>query len=122
MAESLWPEDIARATITTPIAILKEQAAILSDRTKNAVVAEVTSDGAEDGIVVRFILFAPSLNYRVKLFDLYQSIEIYPLTAYVGDEGTRINNENSLKEWLRTVLASDRAKRIVQGLVAQATA
>jgi hypothetical protein len=47
--ESYWPVEIIDAADPEPIAILKEQAALLGGRTKNAVEA-VVKTSTEDGI------------------------------------------------------------------------
>ena len=37
MADDLWPDNIAESNMVTPVAILREQAALLGDKTKQLV-------------------------------------------------------------------------------------
>ena len=41
MADDLWPENIAESNMVTPVSILREQAALLGDKTKQLVTGEV---------------------------------------------------------------------------------
>ena len=71
--DDLWPEEIdieKLPSIITPISILKEQASLLGQKTKNIVEAEVKStDAGNSQISVTFNLVAPALNkYRYQLF------------------------------------------------------
>ncbi|MCB0061232.1 MAG: hypothetical protein KDE19_03925 [Caldilineaceae bacterium] len=78
----LWPEDIATKRVRAPITILREQAALLGQKTGNLVQGDVTSNqhSSKDYFAYRFYIEAPTLdNYSYKLFSIYHHIDFYPL-------------------------------------------
>lgn len=131
----LWPEDLQVEAVKVPAAILKEQAAALSERTKNLlqgrVVAEPGTDPTDataDQFTWHFQLFAPALNYTYDLFSINHDIELYPLIIETEDEelaeeyddDISISDEEELLKLLRRIFSSVRTRRIVRALVAQA--
>jgi hypothetical protein len=45
----LWPEDVTVTDVLPPVAIMRQQAALLGDKTQNLVQAEVTTKAAPKG-------------------------------------------------------------------------
>ena len=83
---NLWPEDIAVTDAVAPVSILKEQASLLGNRTRNLVEGSVSrridiDSFGDDSFWYEFDLVAPALNrYQYRLFSIKHSINFYPLT------------------------------------------
>jgi hypothetical protein len=80
--QDLWPEITFEEQLDSPVAILKEQAALLGDKTQHIVTAEVRPLGTSiaDQFVNGFYLVAPVLeNYRYRLFTISYSVDPYPV-------------------------------------------
>ena len=92
----LWPEDIALVEAKAPVAILKEQAAIIGRRTKGLVEGDVAS--LEPGFITSyaqgsvaypkgsgvfafsFSLRAPALHgYTFRMFGMWYDASLYPV-------------------------------------------
>lgn len=130
---NLWPEDIAVTDVVAPVSILKEQASLLGERTKNLVEGSVTP-GLGKGVNVLlkdrfnydFDLVAPALNhYRYRLFSISHGVEFYPLiidvTALDTDQFQLYNEEEFLKA-LEALFSSEKTKGIIGSLIAQSRA
>lgn len=132
---NLWPEDIAVTNAVAPVTILKEQASLLGERTKNLVEGSVVAPGIvrdvdfllKDRFSYGFNLVAPALNnYRYRLFSISHGVEFYPLTisgseALNSDE-LQVNNEEEFFKALETIFSSEKTKRIIGSLIAQSSA
>ena len=87
----LWPA-IEQPTIKAPVVILREQAQLLGEKTRNIVEAEVTRIEGEDWIpwyhfAYAFWIVAPTLgNYRYRLFAIAHGIDIYPVLVNLGTD------------------------------------
>ena len=78
----LWPSDIDfDERIVSPISILKEQAALLGQKTQNIVEGEVTSRQDGTSFIHAFRISAPTLGYVFHLFAVIQPIDFYPLSV-----------------------------------------
>jgi hypothetical protein len=132
---NLWPEDIAVTDAVAPVSLLREQASLLGERTKNLVEGSVVTPGTVRG-VDRFSkdqfsygldLVAPALNnYRYRLFSISHGVEFYPLTisgseALNSDE-FQVNNEEEFLKALETIFSSEKTKGIIASLIAQSRA
>ncbi|MBL8205930.1 MAG: hypothetical protein JNM09_16970 [Blastocatellia bacterium] len=121
----LWPTSIdidKLPDITTPISILKEQASLLGQKTKNIVEAEVKSTDAGNGrISVSFNLVAPALNkYRYQLFQItHHGIELYPVGLSFSNRSYTANSPEQFIEHLKKILADEKTKSVIQSLIAQ---
>ncbi len=79
MVESFWViPDVAN--LRTPLSILREQAAALTDHTKGTLVGMVATKNLADKMEIRLEISVPSLNdYRFRILTYIQPIfEIYP--------------------------------------------
>ncbi len=124
-----WPNDLSAATpILTPVAILKEQAALLSQKTKGLVMGEVVSRpqmGRKVNLVHILRLITPALgNYQYELLRVVHPANLYPLTIHYtpSDKTIEAKNEEELVRDLRDLLSRKETLSIIQALVAQAQA
>jgi|ERR1017187_2105105 hypothetical protein len=124
MPDSLWPDDIGKSALVTPVSILKEQASALGTATQQLVKGEVETDTRGNQFVHHFNLVVPTLsNYTYELLTVQHSIELYPVYANspkISGVTERIENQDDLKEWLKMVFASEKTRSVVQSLIAQA--
>ena len=97
----LWPEDIDYTETKAPVSILKEQASLLGNKTKNLLKAEVRLCGSvrnnfldkikpvlrtEQSFCYTFYFVAPTLNnYRYRLFTILHGVQLYPLGIDIDD-------------------------------------
>lgn len=135
--EDLWPADIAPVVeAVPPITILKQQASILGQRTKNIVEAEaethveaeVETKTEDYQRFLRHTLFlvAPALNfYRYPLLDVVHHVtQMYPVTIEVAwlekdEDIIQAANEQEFKDGLKRIFADEETKRVIGALLAQ---
>jgi hypothetical protein len=116
----LWGE-IAATPIRTPLAILREQAALLGAKTKNLVEASVNTHATGDHFQHSFDLVVPALDrYTYNLFTIIHGPSIYPVTVW-GKTVIFLTEEQFI-EWLGATLSSPETMRIVTNLLAQVAA
>ena len=116
----LWPELVAPAEISTPVSILRKQAAVLSAKTRYDLQGDVRTDASGDIFVHRFNIVVPALgNYSYELLTVRHDMQLYPATCYAENEGERVASEKELVDWLRGVFASERTKNVLTTLMAQ---
>jgi hypothetical protein len=120
-----WRE-IAPAAVRTPLAVLREQAALLGPKTKNLVEAMVTTsrDRFQDEFVHHFSLVVPTLdNYTYELFRVTHSIDLYPVGVplTVPNRPLSLKSEEEFLAWLQQELSSPKTKSIIANLLAQVT-
>lgn len=125
-SQDLWPEDIGTPIdIPTPVSILKEQAALLGEKTHNIVEAEIKTSLVDFARLLQhsFYLVAPALDqYRYLLFRAtHHGTQFYPVE--IASESTKepitVNSEDELKEALKNLFASEQTKSKIQSLIAQ---
>ncbi|MEK6301201.1 MAG: hypothetical protein AABO41_10805 [Acidobacteriota bacterium] len=128
---NLWPEDIAVTQIVAPVAILKEQAALLGERTKNLVEGRVTQRKRDfmdfSKLTYDFDLVAPALDhYQYRLFSISHNVEFYPLTIdnsdALNDSQLHVNDEEEFLHALGQIFSSEKTKGVIKSLVAQSRA
>lgn len=124
--ESLWPDSIEVADHeVAPISILKEQAALLGQKTQNLVIAEVDSLVIDERELVAniFYLVAPALNnYRYQLFTaLHEFEEFYPLEINVtfDEQKLTVTSEEELLNTLANIFSHPKTIRIIQSMLLQ---
>ena len=88
---NMWPEDIGQDIASkSPAAILREQASLLGNKTKNIVTAEVKRNDLDNRMFYYgFYIVAPSYGYRYKLFGIVYGIEQYPVYFLIEDDDIR---------------------------------
>lgn len=138
--EDLWPSDLGIASIVTPAAILRSQAALLGEKTKGILEAVVETSSVGNEIHHRFVIKVPALgNYRYALFSVHHPVTLYPVfvdeepatprSPFMPDfslgerlrEATGLQGEEEFRSWLRRTFASEATKRIIANLYAQAS-
>ncbi len=145
--DDLWNEQIGEEMpIVSPAVIMKEQATLLGQKTKNIVTATVKryesdedltmgDDFWESDFTYRFTLVARTLgNYRFPLFDITHAISMYPVRFRVFDkvlaqeafpdtepEGyPEAEAEGKFRAYLGFILGARRTSDLVRSLLAQA--
>ena len=135
-----WGE-IVPAQERTPLAILREQAALLGTKTKNLIEATVDTSVTPDGqFVHRFTLVVPALSsYKYELLRIEHGVASYPISvasevpsAQLSREpvnllvnprlSSQLQTEQEFTDWLHRKLSSAETRKIVGNLLAQATA
>lgn len=119
----LWPEDIAtNVSELTPVAILKQQASLLGDKTKNLVEAQVETRAVDFQRFLEhsFYIVAPALDhYRYLLFRVTHPGTLYPVEIVSQDHKESAGSETEFIEKIRGILSSEKTRKLVQSLIAQ---
>lgn len=133
----LWPEEIKAVTLPRPpVIILKEQAALLGERTKNLIegkvlpISELWRTGTRQDFGFEFVIAARSLRYTYRLFSIFYSIEFYPVSFQMDediveemhlDKGAPIDatNEDEFLEILKTIFGAKKTKQVIGALLSQ---
>ena len=117
----LWGE-IIPAAVRTPLAILREQAALLGTKTKNLIEAKVETGVSRGEFSHRFKLVVPAMdNYTYELFTVTHGVDLYPVFTRVKKLDLQMNNEEDFVRWLKETLSSPDTKTLIGNLLAQAT-
>ena len=123
-ADDFWPADLTNTSnITTPVSMMREQAALLGQKTNQqltATVVPMTTGGGE--FVWSFQLISTILvNYRYELFRVSHTITLYPAVFYWEAHPTSkvVASQDDFKSYMKEIIGSDQTKKIVQGLLAQ---
>jgi hypothetical protein len=137
--EDLWP-NLELGSTVTPLSILREQAGLLTQRTKGRLRGEVETWTGGEQVIFAFNIVVPSLGgYKYTLLMMHyfpRQPKGYPVFVdsapkIVFPQGPpvempsvarRIENENEFRNWLRLTFGSDEVKRIVESLYDQASA
>lgn len=121
--EDFWPTISETDADTTPLALLKEQAQLLSQKTVGKLQAELVTFPVGASLQHNFEIVVPALGgYRFQLFSVSQTPEGFPLHGLVEGRRTALRTESSFESWLRSVLSSDRTKKILANLLSQVNA
>jgi hypothetical protein len=124
MPDDLWPQDIAESNMVTPVSILKEQAALLGDKTSQLVKGEVVTQAVGNFFHHQFFVVAPTLSYRYELFLVTHGVSFYPITLKRPFETTApmLPNEDAFKQALKDIFASPQTLNVVHSILAQVRA
>ena len=126
--DDLWPAEVAQEIkIETPASIVAKQAALLGQKTKNVVTAELirVRTPTEGRMIFGFNLVAPGLsNYKVRIFTFaYDLATLYPASVYdfalPGFAFSEAKSETQRKETLRSIFGNEGFIRMIQALRAQ---
>lgn len=130
----LWPDTLTAAAAATPdpAALLREQAALLGQKTGDLVLAEVETSPESDHLLHTFYLVAPNLeNYHYRLFSVWQPlVGPYPVrvlalrrmfsTLAKNDEmSLTCGSEAALTNILKRILGSDVTVGVINTLMNQ---
>jgi hypothetical protein len=114
----LWPSNIADSDLVTPVSILKQQAALLGEKTKQLVAGEVTSQATGNLFVHYFYLVAPTLSYRYELFHVTHGVNFYPLNVLYLNTTTQTKSEPEFKDKLKEILSAQHTLNTVHSILA----
>ena len=132
--DSFWG-DLGEEVVQTPVSIMREQAALLGQQTKNLVKARVVTRvspiDAPGQFIHSFNLVVPTLdNYTYELFGVSHPVDLYPvktppptlagrLLATASGQQCELKTEDEFVSWLRERLSSPETKKIIGNLLAQ---
>jgi hypothetical protein len=122
MSVHLWPDDLGVATRRAPVAILREQAGFLSNKTLHLVEGRVKSEASDNNqFLHNFYLVAPALDrYQFLLFTIEHDVDFYPIKILSEQEHSVVaNTEDEFTTKLADLFASDKTKKVVHALIAQ---
>ncbi len=118
--QDLWPADIATTELRSPVAILREQATLLADKTEGLIVGNVRTVTLGEQLQHTFMFVAPALShYTFDLFSFTHGPSLYPVEAF--DEAgllIPIQSEEEFLNFLRDLFSSERTKQIIHSLIA----
>jgi len=144
--KDLWPDTfVDPSQPKAPVAVLREQASLLGEKTNNLVTAEVKPLGRQIGKAQNdpfmppdaepeeefryiFYLIAPALDhYRYRLFTIGNNIELYPVTLYWSQETeestkeqvTFAYNQEDLEEMLANIFRAPKTQRVIRAMLLQ---
>lgn len=124
--QDLWGEIPSTEGLRTPLLILREQAALLGQKTGNILEGDVHVSRAGDNFRASLRIVAPALdNYIYTVLHITYPMISYPVRV-LDVEGPPIEqncqNEEAFIEVLKRILSSDRVKKAITSLLAQSKA
>ena len=118
-ADDLWPENIADSHLTTPVTVLKEQAALLGEKTRQLVKGEVVTQTTGNLFVHYFYIAAPTLSYKFELFTLSHGVNFYPLVMRYLNDTISLRSESEFKDKLKEIFVAPHTLNVVHSILAQ---
>ncbi|MFZ4698866.1 MAG: hypothetical protein ACOYMG_02340 [Candidatus Methylumidiphilus sp.] len=131
--KNLWPEKFEENSNPSAKSILEEQTELLPKITNGIVDAEVVNsddiiENIENDFSYRFNLIGRFIkNYRFKVLSFFHDITLYPVYFNLDEEiatelgykdnNIKIQTPESLEEFLRTVLQSERVKKVIGSII-----
>ena len=101
------------------MSILKQQAALLGEKTRQLGKGEVVTQTTGNLFVHYFYIAAPTLSYKFELFTLSHSVNFYPLVMKYLNNTISINSESQFKDKLREIFAAPHTLNVVHSILAQ---
>lgn len=131
--QDLWGDLSFAENIRTPVTILREQAALLGQKTNNMLEGEVSVERSSakprDQFLALFFIVAPLLNkYRYHLLSVqYPLTKMYPLIVFDNssdDSSEKITcaDEASFAQALGQIFIQPEVKKILSSLISQSRA
>jgi len=137
----LWPDNIGEVKVKSPVTILREQASLLGQKTKNIVQAEVVDAHRTEAFIYGFLIVGPALgNYRFRLLMIRHDISLYPVLIDVEEKileeiGAKLrtepdeddpekywivaDDEEEFVESLKAIFGAQKTKRVIAALLSQ---
>lgn len=122
----LWPDDLAPASVASPLAVLRHQAQLLKQKTKGELEARTDAEPVANGERLRhvFLLEAPSLQragYRLLSVEHGRDL-VYPAVIDAGGGIGQVvcPDQAHLERVLADVFKSDLTRAVVHSLLAMA--
>ncbi|HZL70064.1 MAG TPA: hypothetical protein VFC29_22350 [Candidatus Limnocylindrales bacterium] len=114
-----WPANIADSNLITPVTILKEQAALLGEKTRQLVKGEVVTQTTGNLFVHCFYIAAPTLSYKFELFTLSHGVNFYPLVMRYLNDTISLRSESEFKDKLKEIFVAPHTLNVVHSILAQ---
>ncbi len=148
----LWPDatELAKTSVEPPLTLLRQQAALIGEKTKNLIIGEVITrrvplqnpvyaldiypfkpkppdEYSTKQIEHHFVLSSPALDdYCFTLFSARHAMNLYPVLLFctLDDNEAKVEckTEEELKEGLSVIFHNESTLKVIQGLLAQYTA
>ena len=119
MPEDFWPENIADSTLVSPVTILKEQATLLGQKTRQLVTGEIVTKTTGQLFIHSFFLIAPTVNYRYELFNAQHHASFYPLMLRWQGQNITTSSEEEFKSKLKEIFSAKSTLNLVHSLISQ---
>ena len=123
MTESFWSIP-KQEKMRTPLSILKEQAAALTEVTEGTLQCQVIALQQGELLTLQMYIVVPALaNYKFHVLSYTQPIYLYPgqVITPILNQNINVANEAQFIENLKRILSSSQMQRVIAGLIAQAT-
>jgi hypothetical protein len=131
--QDLWGDLSLEENIRTPVTILREQAALLGQKTNNILEGEVSVERAapkpHEQFLASFFIVAPLLNkYRYQLLSVqYPLVKMYPLVIFDynsedSPEKIACEDEASFVQALGRIFIQPEVKKVLSSLISQSRA
>lgn len=126
MAENLWGDIPKPADMRLPVAILREQADLIFTLTEGLIKGRVSTSVSSGVPQASLSLVVPSMNdYAYNLATvLTNPVSIYPAQIIAAGDNTykMVTDEDAFMVALGKILGSERTRKALNGLMAQAKA
>jgi len=120
--KSLWGNLDEFKKIKTPLSIVREQGALLTQETKGILRGEVKINATGENISFSFFIIAMQLNrYKYLALQVEHDVFIYPVKVYSGihEKWTECRDEASFLARIESILSSLEMKTIIESLLSQ---
>ena len=102
-------------------ALLKDQAALMEERTGGVIRPRVSTTFEGDRLRLRFTLVVPRLdNYSHQLFWIHKGVDDFPLVVGDGESEQHVASMESLEDRLRELFGRKETVEVIQRLLALA--
>ncbi len=121
--KDLWGELPTQDLVRNPYTILREQAALLGEKTENLLEGRVRRTGYSSGFMLFLDIVAPTLdNYSYTVLIVTHGIELYPVRmkaeGYTTEaELKEYKGEKQFVEALSEILISNQIRKVIAGLL-----
>jgi hypothetical protein len=124
MPENLWPIEFGVLPERTPVAILREQARGLGERTANIVVGHVQSNSEGPSIFTHSLsIYSAPLGYTAPFLMIKHGIDLYPVQIIVytdaNSQSFAAANSDEFAQRLKEIFSLERTKKTVASIIAQ---
>jgi len=124
--ENLWGDLPLGKETRTPYTILREQAVLLTEMTKEALEGNVSRIRREAGIFTYNLEIASlairRYSYRLLQVDFPPSLYPLSMSDFTNDLEYKSENEEEFIKVLGEILSSEKVKKVVLGLLSQSKA
>jgi hypothetical protein len=125
---NFFDDVIEETSVKPPIAVLKELAQELAQKTQGLLVGKVEQSNLSNEFSLEFYITAPSLNnYSYEVFRINHDLDFYPLELTITATRLpnrsyaveKVKNQEKFEEKLKIIFSSPEVKKVINGLLAQ---